>query len=119
MDRDFTDTLTDLSNGEVHNQLTDDLRALVEAVVKTKKKGTLTLKIDVKCEGDQAVVKAEITSRPPKPATESTVFFVGKDGSLLRDNPRQQPLKGVPSAPATLRTVQLPAPPPAIAEGKE
>jgi len=52
--------------------------------------GTLTLKLVLKPNGDSAVMIApQVTSNPPKPKRQASLFFPGKEGSLMRDDPRQ------------------------------
>ncbi len=105
--RDFVEVLADLDSGEVHNLCTEQLGALVAAVVATKKKGTLTLTLEVKPEGEMAFVKAKVTAKLPVPETTVTAFFPTEDGGLHRHDPKAEPLRKVKAqAGEALRTVK-------------
>jgi uncharacterized protein (DUF849 family) len=107
MKRSFQDVLTDLHDGQVHEQLTETLAEVVQAVMKAKKAGALTLTLHVKTEGgSQAIIKADIKTRLPRPATEATPFYTLKDGGLTREDPRQLNLRSVKNqAEGALRDV--------------
>lgn len=107
MEREFIDILTDLDNGEVHNQLTTLLPETTAAVMATGKAGAITLTLKLTKQGNMCVLHADVKAKKPAPATDATLFFVDADGCLRRDDPRQQELKGLDPLPqsAELRTV--------------
>lgn len=107
MERDFQDVLTDLDEGKVHAQLTEKLPEIVRAVMATGKAGALSLTLSVTRENRMVVVKADVKTKTPQPATESTLFYTSEDGVLRRDDPKQPALRGVPLRPPTaeLKTV--------------
>lgn len=106
---DFVSILTDLDDGNVVYNLTEQLRRITLAVLDTKKQGALTLKIDLWNEGRILIVKSTVTAKVPQPATESTSFYADEKGYLRKDDPLQVPLRGVSTAPpAPLRTVSKP-----------
>jgi hypothetical protein len=100
--RPFAAVLQELSRGEVHNDASEQLHALVDAVREHGAKGTLTLQLEVSpvAKGDASSVKvaAKVTSKPPT-ASPTSVFFVDDSGNLSRRDPRQiempMPVKGV------------------------
>ena len=47
-EREFMDVLTDLSDGSLHQQLTDALPEVVQAVKATRRAGKLSLTLDIK-----------------------------------------------------------------------
>lgn len=105
---DFISILADLDDGNVVNNLTEQLRRITLGVLDTKKSGSVTLKVDVRNEGRTLVVKASVSAKVPQPETESTTFFADDKGYLSKDNPKQQPLKGMPAkdpVPLPLRSI--------------
>lgn len=104
--RPFADWLRDQRNGRTHDDLSDALNELVEAVQEHGKSGTLTFVVKVKPAGrgdhgtvlvsDDVKLKAPVGDRP------ETVFFADNDHNLVRHNPAQ------PSLP--LREVSRPEP---------
>lgn len=109
--RDSQDVLTDLDSGGVHNELSVEINRLVAAVRETRKAGTLTLQLNVKLsERDLVVVRAEVKSKIPRPATEATSFFVDDEGGLSIHNPRQLKLKDVEQPVAAKKPLRDPVP---------
>lgn len=92
---DFAEFITDLSHGSVNQRLTEDLAQVVEAVQETGRVGELTIKLNVKLEGGMAVVNTEIKSKAPRAPLPGTMFFVGNNGSLHREDPRQTKMKSL------------------------
>jgi hypothetical protein len=104
--RDFQDVLTDLDDGQLHEELTRQLREVVRACRAAKQPGALTLKINIRPEGEkQLVVNAKVTPTIPAIKPNMTMFFASPDGDLLKDDPKQLPLKHVPMKPEPLRTL--------------
>ena len=100
--RPFMDILRELRGGNVHDQLSDELQALVAAVTQEGKAGTLTLKLTVKPrgKGDGLDVATEITMKPPKETPGVSIFYPTPDNNLVRVDPRQasMELHEVPAA---------------------
>jgi hypothetical protein len=104
--RDFVDVLTDLDDGHVHEELTAKLHEVVQAVIKSRQAGALTLKISVRLEGErQLVVNAKVTPTIPAAKPGFTMFFHDEAGGLRKDDPRQIPMRYVATPPQPLRTV--------------
>lgn len=97
--RPFADLLRELDKGRVHNELSEKLQELVEAVMTLRKPGTvqLALRIDAGKGDDMVELTAAVTTKVPKQARTS-VFFVDDEHNLSRNNPHQPylPLSGVP-----------------------
>lgn len=92
MSRPFADVLRELSGGETYDELTTRLGGLVTAVMETRRRGTLSINLTVKPNGDAGVIVTdEIKSKLPEKNCGETVFFV-TGGSLIRNDPRQQDL---------------------------
>jgi hypothetical protein len=90
--RPFAAILQDINNGDVADQLADDIQALTNAVRDLGRKGTLTLKIEVAPrKGSSAALNVTARRDLKMPAEEpvESVFFVDSGGNLLRDDPRQ------------------------------
>jgi hypothetical protein len=100
--RPFAAVLQELHRGSIHGELSELLHDLVAAVRDTGKKGTLTLKLDVKPikpgQVDTLEVTAAVTANPPRADTPTTVFFTDQTGNLTREDPdraNQLPLREI------------------------
>ena len=88
--QDFAEFLTELRQGLFHQEVSQKMQSLTAAVQKYGKKGTMTIKLDVKPEGSyQAFVNATCKIVTPEPTTEPTLFFLTDDKGLSRRDPRQ------------------------------
>lgn len=97
------DLLREHRNGLTHDELTDEMQALVAAVTEERKKGTLTLRITLEPKGDGTVMLVdEIVSKPPKRTKGGSLFFVTPENNLARQDPKQPnlPLREVPASAA-------------------
>ncbi|WNM68799.1 hypothetical protein SEA_SOOS_69 [Gordonia phage Soos] len=79
------------AKGRAHDELTNQLANLVQAVKETGKKGTLTLQIVV--EPDKKVenvvrVEDKITTSIPK-ESRASMWYTDDEGKLHRDDPAQ------------------------------
>lgn len=100
--RPFAAVLRELDRGNVHDELSELLHELVEAVRETGKKGKIQLTIEVKPikpgQVDTLVATASIAAAPPKGDPPTTVFFTDQTGNLTREDPdrdNQLPLREV------------------------
>jgi hypothetical protein len=90
--------LTVLQRKEVQESLlTDASKALGEACLaakQTRKKATVTLTLTIEPQKGGALgISAAIAGKVPSTRDEQlTIFFVDKDGALVRDNPDQKEL---------------------------
>ncbi len=91
--RPFLDLLREHRNGLTHEELTEALNEIVEAVASEGKGGKLTLTIAVKPHGDGAVmVMDELKITKPKPTKGGSIFFVTPENNLIRQDPKQPSL---------------------------
>jgi len=93
---DFVSVLMEMRNGEVAMDCNRKFNDVLSSVFETGAKGTLTLTVSVKPSkfamgGAVVEVETEHTCRIKKPELNigRTLFFVGKDGTLNRDDPMQ------------------------------
>ena len=97
--RPFADVLRELDKGRVHNELSEKLQELLEAVMTVRKPGTVALQLKVEAAKgeDMVTVLATVVTKVPRTARTST-FWVTDDHNLSRSNPTQPylPLAGVP-----------------------
>jgi hypothetical protein len=114
-----TDQLCDIRGGEMVEELTEQLAAVVNAVLTTGKKGGLTLKltVDPASKGDAVVtITDDIKVTIPREKRAGTLMFALPSGSLQRQDPRQAelnlsavaqaeraPLASIPTQPAALK----------------
>jgi len=85
----FLKLLQEHNKGRIMAEAGQDLAEVIEAVMRTGKKGNLKLTLNfepVKKNFDdpQIVVSHEIATKKPKPATNSSVFFGIEGGGLSR-----------------------------------
>ena len=74
-----------------------ELRRVVEAVKKTGKRGSLTLRLKVEVadrqewdeDARQVVIVDEISVKEPRPSRAPTIFYALKDGGLSKRDPGQ------------------------------
>lgn len=90
--------------GGMHNELSEKLAELTAAVLQYQKKGSLTLKLEVKPAEGAAVavlVTDSIESKVPKAGNPPSLFFSDTAGNLSRRDPRQMEVPGLREAKAT------------------
>jgi hypothetical protein len=100
--RPFAAVFQEMSRGSVHDEASQLLHALVDAVREHGAKGTLTINIEVApvAKGDTSTLKVagKVSSKPPT-GPQTSVFFVDGKGNLSRRDPRQieipMPVKGL------------------------
>lgn len=102
--RPFADWLREQAKGKSHDELSDGLRALVERVQDTGKKGSMTYTVVVEpTKGTNALtVSDEIKLKLPEHERPSSLFFADRDSNLVRNDPQQLPfdsLREVPPPP--------------------
>lgn len=97
--RPFNSFLSDLKNGDVHNEMTEGLQAVVAAVEAHDKEGSLTLKLTIKPnKGDGTVfVIDEIRAKCPESTRPASLFYIDKTHNLIREDPRQMKLSDLKS----------------------
>lgn len=86
----FTDILGEIENGVLLQELTEAYYNIVAAAMETRKPGKLKLVFDFAPTGRGTVnVDAKYDAIEPEHDRPTTTFFVGKDYSLLRNDPAQ------------------------------
>lgn len=92
--RPFAAALQELNRGRVHDELSRELQRLVEAVVDTGRKGTLTLQLTINPTGDTGAmsINDQISVKAPRHDRAASLFFVTDDANLVRHDPRQMEL---------------------------
>lgn len=104
----FSDVLREIEGGRFVDDLTRDLRKVVNAVLETRKAGALTINIKVAPTG-RGSIEVDAVHKPtiPEHSRPSTTFFATPDGTLMRDDPRQEklPLRAVEETRDPLRRV--------------
>ncbi len=89
----FTDILSDIRNGDVIAELTEQLRDVVTRVRETGRPGSLTLTLKVKNAskgaGAALVIEDDVKVKLPTAERGTTVLFATEDGQLQRNDPRQ------------------------------
>jgi hypothetical protein len=87
--------LADQQNGVVINELSRELRDLVEAIenhfehFRGKVSGSLSVSFKLTLENGVYRVDTTYTSSRPKAPPAGTIMWLGRDGNLAAQNPRQ------------------------------
>lgn len=89
----FLLSLAELNEGITASDLDRQLRELVCKVRETGKKGSMSFVLNVEPRGaDTVVVSADVRSKPPEDEKFKSIFYVGGEGELLREHPKQEVL---------------------------
>jgi len=89
--RSFSDICADLGRGQTFEHVTEQLAGLALAVQETQQPGELTLILKLQANGTKTIIINDVVKvKTPSPLRGSSVFYVGDDGSLLRDDPEQR-----------------------------
>ena len=92
--RPFVDIIKEVGRGSLHGDLSRAVADVTASVVERGKAGTvtLTLKIEpVKDSGIALTVSGTVSTKKPA-APASSLFYGDEDGTLTRNDPRQQTL---------------------------
>lgn len=96
--RSFNETIVALRYGTLHDDLTNELNALVSKVANSMKAGELTLKLKLKPgKGGQIEIVDDILVKAPKEEKGTSIMFATPDGNLTREDPRQLQIEGLRS----------------------
>lgn len=83
--------------GQLLEDLNEEMDRLTAAVLKTGLKGKLTLTISVgkmKGNNNAVEVKTDLSAKLPQPIRTADLYFADEDGVLSRKDPRQPDLPG-------------------------
>ena len=98
IDNSFTNLLQQHRHGEALNELGQALRNITDAAQLTGNPGCITLKILIAPTKSGAVeIMDDIKLTLPKAEKIGSLFFVGENGALVRNNPNQleMPLRSI------------------------
>lgn len=85
----FTRVISDVRDGQLLEQCSNEFAQLIESVQETGKSGAFTLTLKVRPNGERAVaISSAIKTSVPKPSIGEAMFFT-QDGNLFRRDPRQ------------------------------
>ncbi len=99
----FSEIITELDYGKVHQQLSEELQKIVDGVQLHGTKGQLVVTLDVKKEGDRAVIACDSKVKVPKEKMHDSLYYFQPNGGLSREDPRQLSIKNL--APETKKEV--------------
>lgn len=104
----FSQFILEQRRGGLHGELSDALAELVSAVDEQRRSGTLTLTIQLvpNSDGVTVTVSDAIKIKAPEAKRGAAIFYVGANGALERNDPRQMqlPVREVPRADADSET---------------
>ena len=95
--RQFGEAVGEMAGGDVERALSIQLGELIRACDATKKKGKLTVTLNVAPGPKMMQISADIKATIPKPPIESQTFFCDDKGGLHLENPRQTKMPFEPS----------------------
>lgn len=92
----FVRTLGELRKGCAVTDASNELARVVQEVERVGKPGKLvvTLIIRPNADGETVGIEDSIDAKIPKATKKETNFFIGEDGQLLRNDPKQKELFG-------------------------
>lgn len=107
----FAKSLAEVRRGGLLTECSEALSEVTKAVMETGKAGsmTITLKVRRNADGESVeVIAPYVNKKVPRKDPQSTNFYVGEDGELLRDHPKQQEMFNVvePEAAAPIELKQ-------------
>ncbi|MBQ4769647.1 hypothetical protein F9U42_21135 [Pectobacterium versatile] len=89
----FSQQIAYINKGTLDAELTETLAMIIQAVRETRKKGSVTLTLNVETlntrTDDQMKVTPDVKFNKPKLELADTIMFSTADGDLLRDDPDQ------------------------------
>lgn len=91
---DFSQTLSDIYNGGLLDDLSERLTQVVKASEQTGKTGSITLTLKIKTQGSsgQVEIKPVIKSVVPEFENGTALMFITPEGNLQLNDPRQKKL---------------------------
>jgi hypothetical protein len=111
--RSFSTLLTDLEDGALHAELSDQIKDIVAKLHDTaaeqggKPSAILTIKMGFKLDSGVIEVAADVKATLPKRSRRKSIMYATPDNNLTRRNPRQQelPLRDVNASAGVARAV--------------
>lgn len=116
--RSFAHLLTQIDNGQLHAELSEEVRSVAKALVEHSKahgreaKGSLTIVLRLTADKDESVeIVGDVSTKLPKVTRARTITWLDKDGQLVLTNPKQLAFQGVREVPSAGPTRSIePAP---------
>lgn len=94
----FADVIQELRYGTLHDELTDNLQALVNACVSTGKAGSIGFTLKLKPgKGGELEITDQIKTNIPELEKGSSIMWATPEGNLQRQDPRQMTIDGLKS----------------------
>ncbi|MDF3280856.1 hypothetical protein [Gordonia sp. N1V] len=94
--RPFADFLRELQKGEIHQELSEQLHALIGRVAEVGKAGSLTLTLKVKRDRSGMIqIDDDVKAKLPQWERPSSMWFVDKNGNPTKRDPQQLEFKGI------------------------
>ena len=96
----FISVLIDMKGGRVAAQLGDEFQDIIAKVHKHGQQGKLSLELVIKParieagQPKEVGISYKLKTTPPNPNHGVSVFFLGEESQLLRDDPAQMELEG-------------------------
>lgn len=83
--------LGELRKGEIVSEASSELHRVIEQTMKLGKPGEVTIKLKIEKRDDESIeIVGAVDGKAAKPSPKVTTFFVGEDGALSRNDPKQQ-----------------------------
>lgn len=99
----FAQFLQELDHGNSHSELSDALNELTQAVALLGKTGTLTYTVKMKPAGRSGgrtvMITDDIKLRLPTGERADTIWFVDRNGNVVRNDPDQLQLPSLKEVP--------------------
>lgn len=94
----FSQQIAHMSKGSLDSELTEELAELVKSISLHRKKGSITLTLNIKPEVVQGevtnvTITPEVKSKRPSPTRLSARMYPTYEGDLLRNDPDQGELE--------------------------
>jgi hypothetical protein len=108
--RDFGVILGELDDGDFVDKCSFQLSEVVRAVRKSGKKGKVTVTLELDPDESQIIITSKVEAKIPMPSTPQKIYFATDAGELVRESPRQEPLRGTerPSGPRPISNFEAP-----------
>lgn len=94
----FDRILCQIQGGQLVDELTDELTAVLAAVQETGKTGSITLSLKITPQGgmnEQALITPSVKGTKPEKPRPWAIFFINQDHGLQRDDPYQETIPGL------------------------
>lgn len=98
--RPFDEILRAINNGQLIDDLTDEMTAVISAIRATGKSGKISVTLSLHPRGSdntQMEVRPSIKGVAPEMERRISLFYVNRDDGLQREDPRQNHLPGITS----------------------